>query len=197
MDEAGRPEHYSQWEAIEMKSLLYGMSAWMLLGGAAIYAANAIPAEGTKAPGFTLKSQEGKEVSLKDYRGKWVVLYFYPKDMTPGCTIEAHNFQRDQPEFDKKNAVILGVSLDTVDSHVKFCTKENLTFKLLSDPEHMVVDKYGSLTHFGPMTVAARHTFLIDPKGVIRKVYLKVDPKVNEHSKDVLADLDDLQKKSD
>ncbi len=132
-----------------MKSLLYGMSALMLLGGAAIYAADAIPAEGTKAPGFTLKSQEGKEVSLKDYRGKWVVLYFYPKDMTPGCTIEAHNFQRDQPEFDKKKAVILGVSLDTVDSHVKFCTKENLTFKLLSDPEHMVVDKYGSLTHFG------------------------------------------------
>ncbi len=178
-----------------MKSLLYGMSALMLLGGAAIYAADAIPAEGTKAPGFTLKSQEGKEVSLKDYRGKWVVLYFYPKDMTPGCTIEAHNFQRDQPEFDKKNAVILGVSLDTVDSHVQFCTKENLTFKLLSDPEHMVVDKYGSLSHFGTMTVAARNTFLIDPKGVIKKVYLKVDP--NPHSKDVLAELDELQKKSD
>ena len=81
-------------------------------------------------------------------KGKWVVLYFYPKDMTPGCTMEAHNFQRDQPEFDKKNAVIVGVSLDTVDSHVQFCTKENLTFKLLSDPDHAVTDKYGSLERF-------------------------------------------------
>ena len=180
-----------------MKSLMFGMSVLMLVAGAALYAADTTPAEGTKAPDFTLKSQEGKQVSLKDYKGKWVVLYFYPKDMTPGCTIEAHNFQRDQPEFDKKNAVILGVSLDTVDSHVQFCTKENLTFKLLSDPEHVVVDQYGDLTHFGTMTVAARHTFLIDPKGVIRKVYLKVDPKVNEHSHDVLADLDELQKKSD
>jgi thioredoxin-dependent peroxiredoxin len=179
-----------------MKTLLYGMSAVMLVAGA-MFAADAIPAEGTKAPDFTLKSQEGHEVSLKDFKGKWVVLYFYPKDMTPGCTIEAHNFQRDQPEFDKKNAVIVGVSLDTVDSHVQFCTKENLTFKLLSDPDHVVTDKYGSLTHFGTMTVAARHTFLVDPKGVIRKVYLMVDPKVNEHSKNVLADIDELQKKSD
>ena len=178
-----------------MKSLLYGLAGLMLAGAAAMYAADGPPTVGTKAPGFTLKSQEGKEVSLKDFRGKWVVLYFYPKDMTPGCTIEAHNFQRDQPEFDKKNAVIVGVSLDTVDSHVQFCTKENLTFKLLSDPEHVVVDKYGSLGHFGPMTVANRNTFLIDPKGVIRKVYLKVDP--NPHSKEVLAELDELQKKSD
>ncbi len=122
-----------------MKALLFGMTALMLVAGAALYAADDTPpAEGTKAPGFTLKSQEGKEVSLKDFKGKWVVLYFYPKDMTPGCTIEAHNFQRDQPEFDKKNAVIVGVSLDTVDSHVQFCTKENLTFKLLSDPDHAV-----------------------------------------------------------
>jgi thioredoxin-dependent peroxiredoxin len=89
-----------------MKTLLFGMSALMLVAGAAMYAADTMPAEGTKAPGFTLKSQEGKEVSLNDFKGKWVVLYFYPKDKKPGCTIEAHNFQRDQPEFDKKNAVI-------------------------------------------------------------------------------------------
>lgn len=182
-----------------MKTLLFGIGALALAAGAAVYAEDAPPAEGTKAPDFTLKSQEGKDVSLKDFRGKWVVLYFYPKDMTPGCTIEAHNFQRDQPEFDKKDAVIVGVSLDTVDSHVQFCTKENLTFKLLSDPNHLVVDKYGSLTSFSPkggapMTVAQRNTFLIDPKGVIRKVYLKVDP--NPHSKEVLAELDELQKKS-
>jgi peroxiredoxin Q/BCP len=177
-----------------MKTLVFAISAAMA-AGAALYATDAPPVEGAKAPGFTLKSQEGKDVSLKDFSGKWVVLYFYPKDMTPGCTIEAHNFQRDQPMFDKKNAVIVGVSLDTVDSHVQFCTKENLTFKLLSDPDHVVTTKYGSLGSFGTMTVANRNTFLIDPKGMIRKVYLKVDP--NPHSKEVLAELDELQKKSD
>lgn len=158
-------------------------------------AGDKVPGVGSAAADFTLNSQAGKPVSLHDFKGKWVVLYFYPKDMTTGCTIEAHNFQRDQPEFDKKNAVIVGVSLDTVDSHVQFCTKENLTFKLLSDPEHVAVDEYGSLGHFGQMTVANRNTFIIDPKGVIRKVYLKVDP--NPHSKEVLAELDELQKKSD
>jgi peroxiredoxin Q/BCP len=180
-----------------MKTLLFGMSALMMVASAAMYAADPLPAEGTKAPGFTLKSQEGKEVSLKDFKGKWVVLYFYPKDMTPGCTMEAHNFQRHQPEFDKKNAVIVGVSLDTVDSHVQFCTKENLTFKLLSDPDHAVTDKYGCLSAFGKMQVAARNTFLIDPKGTIRKVYVKVNATIPTHSKDVLAALDEFQKKSD
>src|ERR1700680_56918 len=108
-------------------------------------AADPIPSVGTAAPDFTLKSQEGKTVSLHDFKGKWVVLYFYPKDMTPGCTIEAHNFQRDQAQYDKKNAAIVGVSVDAVDSHVEFCTKEGLTFKLLSDEKHEVVNKYGSV----------------------------------------------------
>jgi thioredoxin-dependent peroxiredoxin len=147
-----------------------------------------IPAEGTAAPDFTLSSQEGKQVSLKDFRGQWVVLYFYPKDMTQGCTIEAHNFQADQDKYTAKKAAIVGVSVDSVDSHVQFCTKENLTFKLLADPTHGVVDKYGS---FGGM-VAARNTFIIDPKGVIRKVYTKVSP--NPHSAEVLAALDTLEK---
>ena len=112
-----------------------------------------VPAVGTAAPDFTLSSQEGKTVSLHDYKGQWVVLYFYPKDMTQGCTIEAHNFQRDLPQYDAKKAAILGVSVDTVDSHVQFCTKESLTFKLLSDEKHEVVAKYGSM---GP-AVAARN----------------------------------------
>ncbi len=150
------------------------------------------PAVKSMAPEFTLKSQEGKSVSLKDYRGKWVVLYFYPKDMTPGCTIEAHNFQRDQAMYDKANAAILGVSVDPVDSHVEFCTKENLTFKLLSDVSKEVITKYGSVQKFGPNTVAARNTFLIDPKGVIQKEFIKVDP--NPHSTEVLAALKELQK---
>src|SRR5579864_9116677 len=145
-----------------------------------VRAAEDVPTVGTMAPDFTLSSQEGKKVSLHDFRGQWVVLYFYPKDMTPGCTIEAHNFQADQDKYTAKKAAIVGVSVDSVDSHVQFCTKENLTFKLLSDPSHAVVDKYGS---FGGM-VAARNTFLIDPKGVIRKVYTKVNP--NPHSTEVL-----------
>src|SRR6201997_2998480 len=128
-----------------MKTLLFGISTLMLVAGAAMYAADAPPAEGTKAPGFTLKSQEGKQVSLHDFKGKWVVLYFYPKDMTPGCTIEAHNFQRDQAQYNKANAAVVGVSVDSVDSHVQFCTKENLTFKLLANPDHDIVEKYGSL----------------------------------------------------
>src|ERR1035438_3315034 len=154
--------------------------------------ADDMPAVGQAAPAFTLNSQEGKPVSLSDYRGKWVVLYFYPKDMTSGCTIEAHNFQRDLAQYDKAKAVILGVSVDSVDSHVQFCTKESLTFKLLSDEKHEVMAKYGSLSQMGTTAIAARNTFLIDPKGVIRKVYAKVSP--NPHSEEVLAALADLQK---
>jgi peroxiredoxin Q/BCP len=112
--------------------------------------------------------------------------------MTPGCTIEAHNFQRDQAQYDAKKAAILGVSVDSVDSHVEFCTKENLTFKLLSDPDKKVVGTYGSTQKFGDNVVAARNTFIIDPKGVIRKVYVKVNPQ--PHSAEVLAALDDLKK---
>lgn len=148
------------------------------------------PAAGAKAPDFTLQSQEGKTVSLKDFHGQWVVLYFYPKDMTQGCTIEAHNFQRDLDQYTAKKAAIVGVSADSVDSHQQFCTKESLKFKLLADPGKEMISSYGSLAPNG--AVAARNTFLIDPKGVIRKVYLKVSP--NPHSEEVLADLTALQK---
>jgi len=112
------------------------------------------------------------------------VLYFYPKDMTQGCTIEAHNFQRDLPKYDQANAVILGVSVDSVDSHKEFCAKDSLTFKLLSDTDKKVVDAYGSLR---PNGMAARNTFLIDPKGKISKVWTGVQP--NPHSEEVLAAL--------
>jgi thioredoxin-dependent peroxiredoxin len=149
------------------------------------------PAEGSIAPDFILPSQEGSSVSLKDYRGKWVVLYFYPKDQTPGCTREAHNFQADQAKYVERNAVVLGVSLDSVDSHKKFCTKESLNFKLLADTEHKVTDSYGSLTNLGVAKFAARNTFLIDPNGKIAKVYTGVDPA--KHSAEVLAELSRLQ----
>jgi peroxiredoxin Q/BCP len=146
---------------------------------------DAMPAVGQDAPTFTLPSQDGTPISLDQYRGKWVVLYFYPKDMTTGCTIEAHKFQYALPQFDAKNAVILGVSVDSVDSHKQFCTKDSLTFHLLADPDHKVVSAYGSLGGFNGMVMASRNTFLIDPQGKIAKVWVKVVP-ANAAS-DVLA----------
>jgi len=151
-----------------------------------------LPAVGQVAPTFTLPSQDGSQIALDSFRGKWVVLYFYPKDMTSGCTLEAHNFQRDQAKFEADNAVIVGVSVDTPDSHKQFCTKEGLTFRLLADPEHKVVDAYGSLGHFGTFTIASRNTFLIDPHGKIVKEWTKVDPA--HHSEEVLAALAGLNK---
>lgn len=153
---------------------------------------SATPSEGAGAPDFTLPSQEGTSVSLKDYRGKWVVLYFYPKDQTPGCSREAHNFQLDQSKYAERNAVILGVSVDSIDSHKKFCAKEGLNFKLLADTDHRVSESYGSLTNLGVVKFAARHTFLIDPEGKIAKVYTSVNPA--SHSGEVLAELDQLEK---
>jgi len=146
-----------------------------------------MPGAGQLAPTFTLPSQDGSQISLDSFRGKWVVLYFYPKDMTQGCTIEAHNFQRDLAKFEAANAVVVGVSVDTPDSHKQFCTKEGLTFRLLADPEHKVVDEYGSLGHFGAMTIAQRNTFLIDPQGKIVKEWVKVTPATA--ASDVLAAL--------
>ena len=148
---------------------------------------DAMPAVGQEAPTFTLPSQDGTPVSLEQFRGKWVVLYFYPKDMTTGCTIEAHKFQDALPQFDAKNAVVLGVSVDTVDSHKQFCTKDSLTFHLLADPDHKVVSAYGSVGGFNGMTMAQRNTFLIDPQGKIAKEWVKVTP-ANAAS-DVLAAL--------
>jgi thioredoxin-dependent peroxiredoxin len=153
-----------------------------------------MPAVGQPAPTFTLPNQEGAPVSLDSYKGKWVVLYFYPKDMTSGCTIEAHNFQRDLDKYQALNAVILGVSVDNVDSHKQFCTKDSLTFTLLADPDKKVVPEYGSLGNYGPMVIANRNTFLINPEGKIAKVWTGVNP--NSHSEDVLATLGQLEGKS-
>jgi peroxiredoxin Q/BCP len=144
-----------------------------------------MPTVGQTAPAFTLPSQDGTPISLDSYHGKWVVLYFYPKDMTPGCTIEAHKFQDALSQFEAKNAVILGVSVDTTDSHKQFCTKDGLTFHLLADPDHKVVSAYGSLGGFNGFVIANRNTFLIDPQGKIAKVWVKVNPQTA--ASDVLA----------
>ena len=148
----------------------------------------ATPAVGQAAPAFTLPSQDGSGISLRSFRGKYVVLYFYPKDMTPGCTIEAHNFQRDLPQYEQRGSVILGVSEDTPDSHQQFCTKEGLTFRLLADTRHKVATAYGSLGSYNGAPMANRNTFLIDPHGKIVKVWTKVNPSV--HSAEVLGAID-------
>jgi peroxiredoxin Q/BCP len=153
--------------------------------GVRVHAADILQA-GASAPDFSLPSQEDSSVSLAQYKGKWVVLYFYPKDMTSGCTLEAHNFQRDLPKYDALGAVVLGVSLDTVESHKTFCTKDSLTFKLLADPDHKVIDAYGvPVSNMGVAKFAARDTFLISPAGKIVKVWTGVKPA--EHSDEVLA----------
>jgi peroxiredoxin Q/BCP len=153
-----------------------------------------VPGVGSTAPDFTLNSQDGNPISLSQFHGKWVVLYFYPRDMTSGCTIEAHNFQRDQDKFKSANAVVLGVSVDDTKSHQQFCMKEGLTFKLLSDTDHKVSEEYGSLTNLGMVKFAKRHTFIIDPQGKIVKEYTDVDSNINQHSEQVLATLAQLQK---
>jgi thioredoxin-dependent peroxiredoxin len=149
------------------------------------------PVIGSEAPDFTLPSEDGSQVSLKDYRGKWVVLYFYPRDFTGGCTIEAHHFQRDLPQYTERNAIVLGISVDSPDSHRQFCAKEGLKFKLLADTAHEVSRQYGSLLNLGITQIAARHTFLISPEGKIESAYMKVNP--NRHSQELLAALDHLQ----
>ena len=150
------------------------------------------PKEGQAAPDFSLTSGDGAPVSLKDYKGKWVVLYFYPKDFTSGCTLEAHNFQRDAQKYQDAGAVVLGVSVDTAQSHKDFCAKEGLNFKLLADPDLKVSSQYASTMEYGGAKMAARNTFLINPEGKIAKVYLKVKPA--EHSDEVLKDLAALKK---
>src|SRR5688500_4896443 len=157
-----------------------------------VSAVNEVPAVGAPAPTFKLVNNEGKEVSLNDFKGKWVVLYFYPKDFTSGCTLQARNFQRDLAKYDAANAVILGVSVDTAESHKEFCSKEGLNFKLLSDPEAKVSTEYGSVIEYNGAKLSARNTFIIDPQGKIAKVFEKV--KVGGHSEEVMAALATLQK---
>jgi peroxiredoxin Q/BCP len=142
---------------------------------------------GQSAPEFELPDQDGQLHSLEDYRDQWVVLYFYPKDETPGCTTEACEFRDNIFAFKAINAQILGVSLDDVESHQKFAEKHGLPFPLLADSEGEAAEAYGVKTKMFGMTVAKRQTFLISPDGTLAKHYMKVKPA--EHSAQVLADL--------
>jgi len=185
------------WEVLMSKILLASATVVVVVAGVLAIRSFAadngpMPQVGQTAPSFTLPSQEGTPVSLESYKGKWVVLYFYPKDMTSGCTREAHEFQNDLEKYKAANAVILGVSVDSVESHKQFCAKDSLNFTLLSDSEKKVVSQYGSLGNFGPVQIAKRNTFLIDPSGKIAKVWTGVDPA--QSSSEVLTALNELEK---
>ena len=149
------------------------------------------PAAGTAAPDFRLQDQNGEWHELSQYRGQWVALYFYPKDDTPGCTTEACNFRDNIFAFRERDAVILGVSLDDVESHQEFAEKYSLPFSLLSDAGGDVADRYGVVTNLGVVKFAKRQSFLIAPDGTIARHYAKVDP--DTHSKEILTDLDALR----
>ncbi|MDP3543083.1 MAG: peroxiredoxin [Elusimicrobiota bacterium] len=151
--------------------------------------ASDVPLAGAKAPEFALAAQDGRTVALKELRGRWVVLYFYPKDFTGGCTLEARGFEKNRKRFAAAKAVVLGVSMDSAESHKDFCAKEGLGFKLLSDAKGEASAAYGSLRSERPLS--ARNTFLINPEGTIAKVWLDVSPA--GHAEEVLAALTALR----
>ena len=155
------------------------------------FSAVAEPEVGQPAPGFSMPDQYMKTHSLDKYQGKWVVVYFYPKDDTPGCTTEACNFRDDIFKLRAMDAEVLGVSLDSSESHARFAEKYGLPFPLLSDASGEVAEQYECLTDWKGMKIAARHTFIIDPHGKVAKIYREVDP--DTHSAQVLADLASLQ----
>lgn len=147
-----------------------------------------LPEINQSAPEFTLPTNTGDgEISLSDYRGNWVIVYFYPKDFTSGCTLEARRFQQDLSKYKRKNTQILGISVDDVDSHAEFCDSEGLKFPLLADTTGEVSKAYGSWLGY----MSLRHTYIVDPDGILREIFTGVNPSV--HSQEVLARLDELQ----
>jgi peroxiredoxin Q/BCP len=146
---------------------------------------------GEDAPTFTLPDSQGNQVSLNDYKGKWAVLYFYPKDDTPGCTKEACQFRDDFKTLEALGAKVIGISIDDSFSHQKFAEKYNLPFPLLSDASGEVADRYGALNNFLVIKLAKRYTYLINSQGKIAKIYLSVD--TSKHSQEIIEDLKKLK----
>lgn len=163
-----------------------GILLWWRLAGA-----TDVPQTGHSAPSFILPDQNGKPHALSDDAGQWVVLYFYPKDDTPGCTKEACSFRDDLHQLEGLGAKVVGISVDDTDSHAKFAKKYHLPFPLLADKDGKVADSYGALTNLGLIKIAKRYTFLIDPNGKIAKVYLSVD--TSRHSQQIIDDLKQLK----
>lgn len=167
----------------------FAIIAWLNFAPVALALGGKLPPLNQPAPDFTLPTNTGNgKVSLADFRGKWLVLYFYPKDFTAGCTLEARRFQQDLPKYLDKNTQIVGVSVDSVDSHAEFCDSEKLKFPLLADTTGEVSKAYGSWLS----SLSMRHSFMIDPNGILREIFVKVNPAV--HSPEVLARLTELQK---
>ena len=142
---------------------------------------------GDDAPTFTLPDSQGNQISLNDFKGKWIVLYFYPKDDTPGCTTEACHFRDDFKLLESLGAKVIGISIDDSFSHKKFAEKYNLPFPLLSDASGEVASRYGALNNFLVIKLAKRYTYLINPQGKIAKIYLSVD--TSKHSQEIIEDL--------
>jgi thioredoxin-dependent peroxiredoxin len=164
---------------------------WMNPIPTALALGGKLPTINQLAPTFTLPTNTGTgQISLADYAGKWVVLYFYPKDFTSGCTLEARRFQQDITKYQQRQTEIVGVSADSIDSHAKFCDSEGLKFPLLADPDGKVSKAYGSWLGIFSM----RHSFIIDPQGVLRETFTNVNP--TAHSQEVLTALDQLQSTS-
>jgi peroxiredoxin Q/BCP len=171
-----------------LKLFALGAGGWIVRTSPALALGGPAPLLDQAAPAFTLPTNTGDgQISLSDYRGKWVVVYFYPKDFTPGCTVEARKFQQDLPKYIARNTQVLGVSADDVDSHAEFCDSEGLKFPLLSDVDGAASKAYGSWLGF----TSLRHTYIIDPAGTLRAIFTGVRPVV--HSQEVLAKLDQLQ----
>lgn len=169
--------------------LLLAIIALIFLFSQRSEAAN-VPKIGDTAPDFRLVDQERKIKALSDFSGQWVVLYFYPKDDTPGCTKEACSFRDDLVTLEKLGAKVVGISVDDSDSHAKFAAKYHLPFPLLADEDGKVAESYGALANLLVVKIAKRYTFLIDPKGKIAKVYLSVD--TSRHSQEIVDDLKKL-----
>lgn len=166
------------------------LAAVLLLGAIYLWANVAradTPKVGQPAPDFRLPDQNGKTHSLGDYRGKWLVLYFYPKDDTPGCTEQACKFRDDLHQLTAMGAQVVGVSVDDTASHAEFAKKYNLPFPLLADTKGEVAERYGSILNLVVVKFAKRNTFLVDPQGRIAKVYLKAD--TSRNSREVIDDL--------
>lgn len=175
---------------MQMKMRAWIAAVGLLLAGGA--RAEAPPVVGSVAPDFVLPDARGKMHRLADWRGRWLVLYFYPKDDTPGCTVEAQGFRDRQHQLDDLKAGVVGVSLDDGASHQAFADKHRLSFPLLADTDGAVARRYGALSDFGIFRFAKRYTFLIDPDGRVAKAYLKVD--ASRHVDEVIADLTSLRK---
>lgn len=181
---------------VSRRAMVKGIGVWIvaialwlgLIAPEAIALGGEQPLLNQLAPDFILPSNSGDgEIALQDYRGQWVVVYFYPKDFTPGCTLEAQRFQRDLPEYQARNTQILGISVDDVASHAEFCDSEGLRFPLLADVDGAVSKAYGSWLGYSSL----RHTYIVDPDGILRERFLGVRPAI--HSQEVLARLDELQ----